>query len=97
LRGTSVQLIFSRSLKIISRAMEQDAGCLDGLISEVVELKAPIITRKTDSQGTYTEVVVPEYFPGGSIILLKTTIDKSVTKDIDTLVKTIPDSVFEGV
>ena len=94
LRDTTTKVIMSLGLSISSRTVDKNSKFLEGLSGKLEELVPPKISLLSDSQGAYTQVEIPDRFPGGSIILLETAVDSKVPANIEELVKTIPDTVF---
>lgn len=94
LRDTTAKVLMSVGLEVTSRTVEKNEQWLEGLPCKLVQLEEPKITRLSDGQGDFTQVDIPDRFPGGSIILLETSVDSKVPSNIEELVKTIPDSVF---
>lgn len=94
LRDTTVKVIFSVGLEVTSRTLEKNDKFLEGLPGKIVELEQPKISSQSDNQGAFTQIEIPDRFPGGSIILLETSVDSKVPTNIESLVQTIPDNVF---
>lgn len=94
LRDTTAKVVMSVGLEVTSRNVEKSEQWLQGLPCKLVQLEEPKITRLSDDQGAFSQVEIPDHFPGGSLILLETSVDGKVPTDIEKLVKTIPDSVF---
>ncbi|KAF9940651.1 hypothetical protein BGZ67_007146 [Mortierella alpina] len=94
LRDTTAKVVLSLGLSISSRTVDKNSKYLEGLSGKLEELAPPKISLLSDSQGAYTQVEIPDRFPGGSIILLETAVDCKVPANIEELVKTIPDTVF---
>jgi glycogen debranching enzyme len=94
LRDTTAKVVMSVGLEVTSRSVEKSEQWLQGLPSKLVQLEEPKITRLSDGQGDFSQVEIPDHFPGGSLILLETSVDSKIPNDIEKLVKTIPDSVF---
>ncbi|KAF9919336.1 hypothetical protein BX616_007060 [Lobosporangium transversale] len=97
LRDTTVKVLMSVSLEVTSRTVEKNDKFLEGLPCKLAQLAEPTISRLSDAQGAFTQVEIPDHFPGGSIILLETWADDKVPNNIEELVKTIPDSVFNSL
>ncbi|KAG0242510.1 family 13 glycoside hydrolase [Mortierella sp. GBAus27b] len=97
LRDTTAKVLLSVGLKVTSRALEKNESVLEGLPCKLETLEHPKISRLSDGQGAFSQVEIPDHFPGGSIILLETSVDSKVPSNVEELVKTIPDSVFGGV
>ncbi|KAK3819132.1 MAG: glycoside hydrolase family 13 protein [Linnemannia elongata] len=94
LRDTTAKVIFSVGLEVTSRTLEKNDKLLEGLPGKIVELEHPKISSQSDNQGAFAQIEIPDRFPGGSIILLETSVDSKVPTNIEALVKTIPDNVF---
>ncbi|KAF9925664.1 hypothetical protein BGZ65_007634, partial [Modicella reniformis] len=94
LRDTTVKVLMSVGIEITLRNLDKNEQWLEGLPCKLVQLGEPKTTRLSDTQGAFTQVEIPDRFPGGSIILLETSVDNRIPGNIDELVKTIPDSVF---
>lgn len=94
LRDTTAKVIFSLGMEVTSRTIEKNDKLLEGLPGKIIELEYPKISSHSDSQGVFAQIDIPDRFPGGSIILLETSVDSKVPTNIESLVKTIPDNVF---
>ncbi|CAB4386835.1 unnamed protein product [Rhizophagus irregularis] len=76
LRGTRTELVFSTTLKVHSRKFTPRKDHLIGLSASLESLNGPNLRKISDDQGYYTEVTLPKEFPPGSVMLLKTWVDK---------------------
>ncbi|KAF9397406.1 hypothetical protein BGX21_008912 [Mortierella sp. AD011] len=94
LRDTTAKVLLSVGLEVTSRTLKENTEFLEGLPCKLVQLQEPKISLLSDAQGSFTQVEIPGRFPGGSIILIETSVDSKVPSNINDLVKTIPDSVF---
>ncbi|KAG0196511.1 hypothetical protein BGX28_010038 [Mortierella sp. GBA30] len=94
LRDSTAKVLMSVGLVVSSRTIDINGEYLEGLSGKLVELSSPKISLLSDAQGAFTQVEIPDRFPGGSIILLETAVDSKVPSNIEDLVKTIPDNVF---
>ncbi|KAJ6518635.1 glycoside hydrolase family 13 protein [Mycena sanguinolenta] len=72
LRRTRVKFILGASLDFESYEVPKDANTLRGMPAKLVEMKPVVVPQAHDDQGPYSEVIVPEYFPPGSIMLFET-------------------------
>lgn len=81
---TRVSFILGKSLEVTSTEVAQDKQYLDGLPSKLIDLAKPEI-RTTEEGGhlRYTEVVVPDFFPPGSVMLFATEME-NIDADIDS-------------
>jgi glycogen debranching enzyme len=96
LRGTDVDLLFSATLKVESRDDRSDKETLRGLSSKIESLSAPTIRSLSDNKGRYTEIVVPNTFPSGSIMVLKTWIQDNPAESYN-LISSCSDNVFSNL
>ena len=71
LRKTGAKFILGASLLVSSKNCE-DEDYLRGLTANLIELPEVIVSQGLDQEGTYTEIVVPDIFPPGSIMLFRT-------------------------
>jgi len=94
LRDTTTKVIMSVGLEITSRTVDKNETFLKGLPGKVIDLAPPKISTLSDDQGAFTQIEIPERFPGGSIILLETSVGSKVPRDIEAMVTTIPESVM---
>lgn len=80
---TRVTYIFGKSLEIISTQAHQDPNYLDGLPSKLIDLAEPEIrTAEEGGHLRYSEIVVPDFFPPGSVMLFATEL-QNIDDDID--------------
>ncbi|KAG9297134.1 hypothetical protein G9A89_019415 [Geosiphon pyriformis] len=94
LRGTLAELLFSTYLDVKSRTVDSDGKFLAGLPSSLKSLHAPIMRRRSDANGDYTEVLLPKEFPSGSVMLLKTAVDNK-PDGIDDFVERDTEEAFQ--
>jgi glycogen debranching enzyme len=72
LRRTRAKFILGANIDISSYEVPTDTKTLRGLPSKLVEMATVVVPQGLDHEGPYAEVVVPEYFPPGSIMLFET-------------------------
>lgn len=72
LNRTKAQYIFGKSIEITSREVPKDDKVLRGLPSKLHDIPAPPLNEGQDGDGFYTEIIVPDYFPPGSVMLFST-------------------------
>ncbi|KIK60308.1 glycoside hydrolase family 13 protein [Collybiopsis luxurians FD-317 M1] len=72
LRRTRARFIMGASIDISSYDPPKDATTLKGLPSKLVEMSPVVVPQGLDAESPYSEIVVPEYFPPGSIMLFET-------------------------
>ncbi|KAF9209730.1 hypothetical protein BGZ49_001800 [Haplosporangium sp. Z 27] len=94
LRDTTAKVLMSVGLEVTSRTIEKSPDYLEGLPSKIVQLESPKISVLSDAQGPFTQVEIPDHFPGGSIILIETSVSNKVPSNIKEIVQTVPENVF---
>ncbi|KAG0344926.1 hypothetical protein BG004_004083 [Podila humilis] len=94
LRNTEATCLLAVRLEITSRTVDKNDSFLEGLAGKVVELEQPKISKQLDNRGSFTQVEIPDRFPGGSIILIETHPDHKDAAKVEDLVMDLPDSVF---
>ncbi|KAK7030744.1 glycoside hydrolase family 13 protein [Favolaschia claudopus] len=72
LRRTRVKFILGASLDCASYEAPEDANTLRGMPAKLVEMQPLVVPQGLDEEGPYSEIIVPEYFPPGSIMLFET-------------------------
>ncbi|KAJ7852071.1 central domain of glycogen debranching enzyme-domain-containing protein [Mycena olivaceomarginata] len=72
LRCTRVKFILGAGLDIASYNVPKDAHTLQGILAKLVELEPLVVPQGLNGEGPHSEILVPEYFPPGSIMLFKT-------------------------
>lgn len=72
LRSTRVKYITGYTIDIPSYETVKDGTTLRGLPGKITEIPTIIAPKGTDTEGPYSEIIVPEYFPPGSIMLFET-------------------------
>jgi hypothetical protein len=69
---TRVKFILGASLDIVSYDVSKDANTLEGMSAKLVEMEPLVVPQGLNGKGPYLEILVPEYFPPGSITLFGT-------------------------
>lgn len=72
LRRQKLTYITGASLSIPSYELKKDPQLLRGLPSELVPIPEGAAHEGTDSEGPYSEIVVPDTFPPGSMMVFAT-------------------------
>ncbi|EMD39051.1 glycoside hydrolase family 13 protein [Gelatoporia subvermispora B] len=83
LRGTKAKFIYGAHIAISSYDIRDDPNLLRGLPGKLVDMPTVVVPQGLDSEGPYAEIVVPEYFPPGSIMVFEThlqTLDPTLEK-----------------
>jgi glycogen debranching enzyme len=60
------------SIDIQSHEIDKDPNILHGLPAKLTHLSEVLVPQGLDSDGPFSEIIVPEYFPPGSILLFAT-------------------------
>ncbi|KAJ3567348.1 hypothetical protein NP233_g6419 [Leucocoprinus birnbaumii] len=72
LRRTRARFILGATLDVSSDEPEEDQRFLQGLTASLTELPEVVVPQGLDAGGPYAEIVVPDVFPPGSIMLFQT-------------------------
>jgi glycogen debranching enzyme len=88
--------ITGASIKIASYEDAKDPKTLKGLPSTLIDIPLPKQNVGEDAQGPYTEIVVPDEFPPGSVMLFATHM-VDVKEDLDTLAVSGADEAFKAL
>lgn len=83
LRRTKARFIFGASLQIPSYDNPNDPKLLKGLPAELKEMAPVFISETSDQEGPFSEIVIPDYFPPGSVMLFETQLEE-FDSDLDT-------------
>ncbi|KAI3619877.1 glycogen debranching enzyme [Moniliophthora roreri] len=76
LRRTRVKFILGASLDVESYEAPQDDTTLKGLPAKLVEMLPIVVPQGLDAEGPFSEIIVPENFPPGSIMLFETHLEQ---------------------
>ncbi|KAF8202559.1 glycoside hydrolase family 13 protein [Pholiota molesta] len=83
LRRTRARFVLGASIDVTSYDIPEDEKLLRGLPSKLQEMPPVVVPQGLDHEGPYAEVVVPEYFPPGSIMIFETQL-QAHDADLDT-------------
>ncbi|KAH8832592.1 glycoside hydrolase family 13 protein [Flagelloscypha sp. PMI_526] len=72
LHRTNVKYILGAYLNIVDYQDPNDKSTLKGLPAKLVDIPAIAIPHGSDNEGPYSEIIVPDHFPPGSIMLFET-------------------------
>ncbi|KAJ7070105.1 glycoside hydrolase family 13 protein [Mycena amicta] len=72
LRRTSAKFILGSTLEFSSYKAPEDSKTLRGMDAKLVDMATVVVPQGLDGEGPYSEIVVPEVFPPGSIMLFAT-------------------------
>ncbi|KAL5531515.1 hypothetical protein ACEPAG_4392 [Sanghuangporus baumii] len=93
LRRTHAKFILGSAIDISSYEEVADKEFFRGLPSSLKEIDPVHPNDSSDNEGSYTEIVVPEYFPPGSIMLFETQL-QGIDADLDVLCASGADEAF---
>lgn len=95
LRGTTAKFLLGKWLEITG-APPKDEKYVHGFGNKLHDIATPEIRQGQDAAGSFSEIVVPEFFPPGSIMVFSTAID-SLPADPTPLEKLCQDGAAEAV
>ncbi|KZP16628.1 glycoside hydrolase family 133 protein [Athelia psychrophila] len=79
LRRTRAKFVLGNTLEISAYEVAEDESTLRGLPSKLVDMPEVVVPQGLDAEGPYSEIIVPEVFPPGSIMIFETYL-----QDLDT-------------
>jgi glycogen debranching enzyme len=71
------------TLEISSYDVNNDPDTLHGLASKLIDMPEVVVPQGLDDEGPYSEIIVPEHFPPGSIMVFETHLQE-LDADLDT-------------
>jgi glycogen debranching enzyme len=71
LRRTKAKFLYGATIDV-DYSFEEDPTTLKGMKATLTELSDVSVPQNSDNEGSYAEIVVPERFPPGSIMLFET-------------------------
>ncbi|KAH8116274.1 glycoside hydrolase family 13 protein [Phellopilus nigrolimitatus] len=92
LRKTKAKFILGSALDITAYEID-DPKLLRGLPSSLVNIAPVTPSESSDHEGPYSEIIVPEYFPPGSVMLFETQL-QGIEADLDTFCASGADEAF---
>ncbi|KAG5721186.1 Glycogen debranching enzyme [Termitomyces sp. T112] len=72
LRRTRAKFILGANINVSSYQVPKTTTSLQGMPAELVEMAPVVVPQGLDYEGPYAEIIVPEYFPPGSIMIFET-------------------------
>jgi len=70
-------------LEISSYDVNKDPSILRGLPSKLIDMPEVVVPQGLDDKGPYSDIIVPEHFPPGSIMVFETRLQE-LDADLDT-------------
>lgn len=93
LRRTRAKFVLGATLEISAYAVPKDPSTIRGLPSKLVDIPEIIVPQGLDSEGPYSEIIVPEFFPPSSIMIFETYL-QDLDTELDTFCLTGAQEVF---
>ncbi|KAI7871254.1 glycogen debranching enzyme [Spinellus fusiger] len=93
LHRTKTEFVLGASLGI-KGSTAVDTKVLSGLPTHVEHLSPPVMLQQEDDKGDYTQVVLPDVFPPGSVYVIKTSIGNTY-RHVRSLITTMEDAVLK--
>lgn len=72
LRRTKAKFIYGAHIEFSSYDSRDDESTLRGMNGKLVEMAPVVVPQGLDGEGPYAEVIVPSYFPPGSVMVFET-------------------------
>ena len=85
LRQTKAKFVLGGSLNVSSYKDVADPKIMYGLPNTLEDLPSPPIEYKSDSEGSFAEIVIPQHFPSGSVLIFATEMEGIDRRDGRTL------------
>ncbi|KAG6831110.1 hypothetical protein H0H92_012787 [Tricholoma furcatifolium] len=92
LRRTRARFVYGCSLDISEYEAPKSDTTLQGMPSKLTEMAPVVVPQGLDHEGPYAEVIVPEYFPPGSIMVFETQMQKFDTSLDDYCIQGVQDA-----
>ncbi|OCH93668.1 glycoside hydrolase family 13 protein [Obba rivulosa] len=96
LRGTKANFIYGAHIDIPSYEIDDNTKELFGLPAKLVDMATVNASQGQDSDGPYAEIVVPDYFPPGSIMVFETRL-QGLDSKLDTFCASGADEAFNDL
>ena len=93
LRKTKVKYILGVSISVKSYDDHADSELLRGLPSSLIDIPPVHAHEGSDHEGEFSEIVVPDIFPPGSILLFETQME-GIDAHLDTFLRQGADEAF---
>ena len=93
LRRTKAKFIYGAHINFPSYDNRNDEKTLRGMAGTLVEMPTVVVPQGLDGEGPYGEIVVPENFPPGSIMLFETQL-QGLDSSLDAFCSSGADEAF---
>ena len=87
LSHTNAQFLFGWYIEVPSYELLYDPKTLRGLPSKIIEIQPVVPKCGNDIDGSFSEIIVPDFFPPGSIMVFETYMT-GLNKEFDQFIRT---------
>ena len=96
MRRTKAKFILGTSINVASYEIDDDPELIKGLPSSLVDIEPVIPVEGVDYEGPFSDIIVPETFPPGSIMVFETQLE-GIEADLDAFVVSDAEEVFSDL
>lgn len=96
LRRSKAKFIYGARIEFSSYEVKKDPNTLRGMPGKLIEMANVSVPQGQDGEGPYSEIVVPDYFPPGSIMLFETQM-QGIDPTLDAFCVAGVDEAFEDL
>ena len=96
MRRTKAKFILGTSINVASYEIDDDPELIKGLPSSLVDIEPVIPVEGADYEGPFSDIIVPETFPPGSIMVFETQLE-GIEADLDAFVVSDAEEVFSDL
>jgi glycogen debranching enzyme len=96
LSHTVATYLFGASLEILPANLPHNDATLRGLSAGLSDIHPEPPHRGSDSEGPFTEIIVPEFFPPGSIMVFETHME-GIDSELDQFINTGVEDAVSGL
>lgn len=93
LRRTKAKFIYGAHIEFSSYDNLSDEKTLRGMSGQLVEMPSVVVPQGLDNEGPYGEIIIPDYFPPGSIMLFETQL-QGLDSTLDSFCSSAADEAF---
>ena len=93
LRRTKARFILGSTVNVTSYEGGNDSNLLQGLPSSLEDIKPVTPIESVDQEGPYTQIIVPDYFPPGSVMVFETQL-QGIEADLDAFCSSGAEEAF---
>lgn len=96
LRRTKAKFIYGAHIDIPSYDIVKDPTTIRGLSGKLVEMPEVVAPQGLDAEGPFAEIIVPDYFPPGSVMVFETQM-QGVDTSLDTFCTSGAEEAFSDL